>query len=203
MSERNRKRIERINEQVDITQVLVDYGFQVYAGGGFGQEQQFSCNMHGDGQDSKPSARVYPDTASWYCFACDQSRDAIQTVREKEGIGFMEAMRFLEKRHNLPPMAWDDEDERPAPEHNPFDETYNRSTVMSYDDARRLLQTFLDELARDRDLPFTMLLGFYEGLDLIDYKARKQWEEPQAAKAMSSLRDKVMTRVIEHNRNAV
>lgn len=61
-----RARADRIREKIPIVQLLEDFGYGVRASGG-DREQQFSCNLHGDGQDNKPSARVYPDSDSWYC----------------------------------------------------------------------------------------------------------------------------------------
>lgn len=63
---RAKQRADRIREEVEIVQVLADYGYHVSAHGG-DREQQFSCDLHGDGSDSKPSARAYPSSNSWYC----------------------------------------------------------------------------------------------------------------------------------------
>ena len=66
MTDRAKAAADRIREQVPILQVLASYGYRVRVDGG-GREQQFSCDLHGTGQDNKPSARAYPDSASWYC----------------------------------------------------------------------------------------------------------------------------------------
>lgn len=87
-------RVARIKEQVSIIDVLSHYGFKLYDGD---VDQQFPCDMHGDGSDQSPSARVYPDTASWYCWGCGKNRDAIDTVREREGVTFIQACIHLEK----------------------------------------------------------------------------------------------------------
>ena len=76
-------RAQRIKELIPIEQVLSDYGYAVHSDLGE-REQQFSCDLHGDGSDNRPSARVYPETSSWYCFACSKARDAIATAQEKE-----------------------------------------------------------------------------------------------------------------------
>lgn len=113
---RAKARADRIRDEVPILDVLATYGYHVHVSGH--REQQFSCDMHGDGTDLKPSARVYPESNSWFCFACGVSRDAIQTVREKENVEFREACDLLESRFKLPPLPWtdfgDDEDSRPS-----------------------------------------------------------------------------------------
>lgn len=105
---RARARADRIRKAIPITSVLASYGYAVHEGQD--RQQQFSCDLHGDGQDSKPSARVYPETQQWYCFACATSRDAIQTVREKENLDFRGACDVLESRFKLPPLPWTSED---------------------------------------------------------------------------------------------
>ena len=71
---------DRIRAEVPIVDVLYGYGYAVHPDGE-DREQQFSCDLHGDGADTKPSARVYPDGGSFHCFACGRSRDAITLVR--------------------------------------------------------------------------------------------------------------------------
>lgn len=107
---RSERRAARIREEIPIEAVLHSYGYAVTHGADR-RDQQFSCDLHGDGKDSKPSARCYPDSNQWYCWACYTSRDAVATVREKEGLGFGAALDLLEKRYRLPPLPWEDEDE--------------------------------------------------------------------------------------------
>lgn len=161
----------------------MDYGYHVH----LGAEHQFSCDLHGDGFDGKPSARVYPESASWYCFACDRTRDAIQTVREKEGLGFMDAMKWLERRYNLPMLPWDDEGPRKKePLTNPFEETYKRS--RSYDEEREAVESFLTTLTNDRDMPLDLMLGLWEAYDMICYRMRKSgWDDNLGAQSMVRL----------------
>ena len=107
---RSRKSAERIREEVPIIEVLADYGYDVDTRGG-DREQQFSCDLHGDGQDSKPSARVYPDNNQFFCFACGRSRDVLALVMEKEALSFWDAIRKIEKRHGLSPLPWEPDEE--------------------------------------------------------------------------------------------
>ena len=51
------KRVEQIKEFVSIEQGLNDLGYRVQH---IDREQQFPCDLHGDGRDGKFSARVYP-----------------------------------------------------------------------------------------------------------------------------------------------
>jgi len=169
---RARRRADRIREEVDITQLLADYGYQVHAG--YTGEEQFSCDLHGDGHDTKPSARVYPESQSWYCFACDQTRDCIETVREKEGIGFWEAIRVLEKRYNLPPLPWEDDGEdvrRPSPESVVAEALKSGRT---WEDDRKRVHTLLTNLTKDRDLAMMLTAKLWEAFDKVDYLVRKE-----------------------------
>lgn len=133
---RSSRRLEQIKSEVPIQQVLFDYGYKIHMGGQF-QEQQFPCDLHGDGQDGKPSARMYPASNQWYCFACSKSRDVVETVRAKEGLEFMDAMAFIEAKYNLPNVPWeDDDDDRNGPP------SANSGSVASILDAK---STFADD----------------------------------------------------------
>ena len=67
-SKRLKRRVARIRKAISLARVLEDYGYEVRAYDS-DREQQFSCDLHGDGMDNTPSARVYPD--NWfYCFGC-------------------------------------------------------------------------------------------------------------------------------------
>lgn len=68
---RAKQRADRIRADVRIIQILSDYGYNVNPDGG-DREQQFSCDLHGDGSDSKPSARAYPSSNSWFCVAVQE-----------------------------------------------------------------------------------------------------------------------------------
>jgi len=108
---RARKRADRIREEVPLDEVLYRYGYNLIPNAD--REQQFSCDLHGDGSDSKPSARFYPESTSWHCFACSKSRDAISTVMAKEGLSFSEACTSLENTYGLPPLPYEG-DETPV-----------------------------------------------------------------------------------------
>lgn len=101
------KRANRIKDKIPLDQVLSDYGYHVYTDHG---DQQFSCDLHGDGNDGRPSARFYSETNTWYCFACGKVRDSISTVMEKQGVDFSSACKLLELKYGLPVWEYKKED---------------------------------------------------------------------------------------------
>lgn len=166
-----REHIERIQTDLPIARVLADLGYDVRPDAG-DREQQFSCDLHGDGQDSKPSARVYPDSNSWYCFACSLSRDAIETIRAKKRLGFTEAVKWLETTYQLPQLPWEDEGPHEKPE-----QTLARQlgeildlTSRSTDEIIRVLTATLTWVTQDRVLTLKQTTTFWEALDQISYK---------------------------------
>lgn len=172
---------ERIREEVPILGVLVDYGYAVHPDGG-DREQQFSCDLHGDGSDSKPSARVYPDSASFYCFACGRTRDAITLVREKEGLDFWAAVRVLEKRYGLPPMKWVAE-EREASAQDKVSEAL--TVTVPVRTVFQRTEKFLLSMCRERAAAHWQLAALWEAHDqVVDAHYKEGVGDPEA-KALS------------------
>lgn len=191
---RAKKRADRIRAEVPIQRVLADYGYQVDAA--YDGEQQFGCDLHGDGMDNKPSARVYPISASWYCFSCDRSRDAIETVREKEGMDFWAALKALETRHNLPALPWDDDDRvrdyhlETKPQGAVAQVAAALDPTKTFADDQRVVERHLLGLTADRD-PGTMegLLKFWEQFDAIAWMVRmERWPEETGRARLQKLR---------------
>jgi DNA primase len=153
---RSKQRADRIRAEIPIAEVLASYGYQV--DGASDREQQFRCDLHGDGNDGKPSARVYPDEGHWYCFACARSRDAIQTVREKEGLEFSAACSQLEQRFKLPPLPWV-EDDKPD-----WESALERPTITATD-AHARASRVVESITREKSLPLPAVLLAWERLD--------------------------------------
>ena len=168
-----RRRLERIKQDIPIVEILRDYGYAVRVDSGQ-REQQFSCNLHGDGKDGKPSARVYPGSNSWYCFACDRTRDAIATVREREGLGFKEALQLLEQKFSLPPLPWEDEEPHQEGVSLALQLDQSINPAKTFEDARREVVSLLDMLTVDRTLPMDDILPFWEGLDQLTHKVEHE-----------------------------
>ena len=170
---RAKQAADRIRAEIPIVSVLADYGYTVHPDGG-DREQQFSCDLHGDGMDTKPSARVYPDSASFHCFACGRSRDAITLVREKEGIDFWPAVKALEGRYGLPSLPWT------APMEEPKDRTLRKvsealsGTQQTSAEVLKRVERLVDSLCRERACTPDQCAALWEAHDRVFLLLEKQ-----------------------------
>lgn len=172
-----RARLDRVHK-IPIEAVLALLGFDVRADN-TETHQTFSCTLHG--RDSRPSGRTYPGSDSWYCWGCSRSRDAVATVREKQGLGFEPAIRWLEGAFNLPPLpmprsagpaeAPEQEDEDPAAD-DPLD-ALERATTLA---------------AQDRKIPLELALLCWE---VVDRGRSDEKFRPTALGAASKLRARI------------
>lgn len=165
---RSRRAADRIREEIPLARVLADYHYDVYADDSGGREQQFSCDLHGDGSDNKPSARLYPHGNQFFCFACGVSRDAVALVREKEGCSFWDAVKILEKRYGLDPLPWEEGDQYESPEKQLQDSV--QQSLRPNETPEQILKridTFLRNLSRERVLTPLKIAGFWEAYDRV------------------------------------
>ena len=163
MSERSRRAADRIRQAVPILGVLADYGYDIDPRGG-DVEQQFRCDLHGDGNDGKPSARAYPETHQFYCFACGRSRDVISLVQEKEGKKFWEAVALLERKAGLPSLPWEETEKEASVT------SQVREALASNESPERVisrLDSFLEGVTRDRALPAKKCAALWEARDRV------------------------------------
>lgn len=149
------KRSDRIKQHIPIERLLSQYGYDVSE---LGAEQQFRCDLHGDGSDNAPSARVYPDTHSWYCFACGKARDAISTVMEKEGVDYKRACRLLEDKYGLEP--W-----REYEKISPLDEV--SVSIDAPQDKKDLCVRRLERATKERTISYQDALRLWEAVNLV------------------------------------
>lgn len=179
--ERNRKRRSRIKRAVPLDEVLETYGYTVRSG--FDSEQQFSCDLHGDGNDSKPSARYYPESLSWHCFACGRSRDVIATVMEKEGLSFTASLTTLERRFSLPDLPWEVEETIP----------HKVDIQPHFRRVDRLLKNLTDE----KDLSMEVTVSLWEAYDFVSFNYDKNKQEDKTVQALDRLYCKIMEKMGE------
>lgn len=96
-----RARVKHLKKYVPIRSVLKHYHIELRL---TDQEEQYPCPLHGDGQDQGYSGRVYPETDSTYCWGCQQARDQIKWVQDRESVSFMDAIHILEKAFEVPAL---------------------------------------------------------------------------------------------------
>lgn len=162
-------RADRIKARVPLLDVLSGYGYEVKT---YNREQQFRCDLHG-GSDNAPSARVYPETETWFCFACGKSRDVISTVMEKEGLEFSQACRAIELKYGM--EVWQYEEKQDA-----FDRASQRAKP-SLDESQlleRQVKRLLLEKTKARALSLEETLKYWEACNMLSGAEGKssQWE---------------------------
>ena len=158
----------RIKQEINIESVLQEYGYDVYVGGG---EQQFRCDLHGDGSDNAPSARVYPQTNSWFCFACGKSRDAISTVIEKEGLSFNASCTALESKYGLSEWVF-------KKKKDVYEETKNDPSEAEF--LRNRVYKLLKNKTDNRELSVSKAVKLWEAFDFLsslDFQSSEQWQK--------------------------
>lgn len=191
--ERSKLRAERIRAKVPIIQVLSDLGYDVDPSGG-DREQQFSCDLHGTGQDNKPSARVYPESGGFYCFACDKTRDSIGLLMVKRNLDFSSACRALEQEFHLPPLPWsDDASSGPSPPSFQSDMDQIIRPTRGTDALRAGCLAMLEAATVDRDFPMDVVMGWWELYDALAHNLDAGvMPQDKAAKAYARLRQRII-----------
>lgn len=187
MDSRSKRAAERIREEVSLFKILMDYGYRIHDAGE-DREQQFSCDLHGDGSDNTASARYYPETGQFYCWGCQKSRDAIALVREKEGLQFWEAVKFLEKKYGLDPLPWTADDREPPSTRDDIDKAF--STDETAEQALKRVERFIDGVTRDKSLPAVKCAGLWEVFDRISLLCREGLSESEAIRLSHQVLDK-------------
>lgn len=196
LNPRTQRRLDRIKAEVDILVLLEGFGFQVR--GDMDREQQFPCRMHGSGEDNKPSARVYPETHSWYCWGCQKSRDAVSTVREQTSLGFMEAIGWLEQKFSLPALAFQDGDAYERKETAAEVVAKSLRQDRSFEDDAKIVSSILDMVTEDRILSLGRTTAFWEAFDRVSFLVNGKGQslpEPQGRAALEKIRVRVMAEI--------
>ena len=189
---RSRKRADRIRERVDISEFLSDLGYKVHSHGGH-REQQFSGDLHGDGSDNKPSARVYPSSNSWYCFACSKKRDSITTLMEKKGLNFHEACNLIEQKYGLPPLPYEKED-------SGYSELSFQEKKSTFDGMKNRVNTILNTQRIEKSITLSQYLSLWEVYNMILHKVESErMTEDNALQGLEKVKSKVFQYLKENN----
>lgn len=69
-------------------------------------EHSVRCPFHAGGRESRPSARIYPDSrrangGRMYCFTCGKSWDPITFLKDFIGVGYGQALSQLESNFEV------------------------------------------------------------------------------------------------------
>ena len=184
---KSRRRADRIRSTVVMARVLYDYGYAINPDGG-DREQQYSCDLHGDGRDGKASGRLYPSSNSTYCFACGRARDSIAFAMEKEGLKFNEALDKLEARYALPPLPYDANDD--AEDDRP--ESIADALAIkpaTFDEESERTDKFLRRVTASRSLSLDVTLRLWSEFDRVRHGvSNESWPDDRAASNMASIR---------------
>lgn len=192
--QRMRARADRVLEEVNLGEILQEYGYDVVPDRM--REQQFSCDLHGI--DNKPSARFYGHDNTTYCWVCRKKRDAINYVMEKELMEFPDAVRYLEDRLGLDRLEWNEDENRPLTVDEVAQVEAEEKAAATYDSEKDRLHRFLDTLTSERELGVSTLLAFWEAFDRVDYGvARQNWGDEKGISALKRLRERVMEKLKE------
>ena len=187
MSRTDRRR-DRIRQEVPIRHLLRDLGYNVHLEGD--QEEQFCCDLHGDGRDTKPSARVYPNNTT-YCFAEGLARDAVAYVRAKKDLSYIDALKWLETQYKLPPLPFEEGDyaENPA---NPYPPD-KIDPDLTFDGAVTRVRKQLDRFTKEKALSLDALLTFWEEFDRTAHLVKETLlSERDGMKTLLILRERML-----------
>lgn len=190
---RAKEAADRIRSEIPIVQVLYEYGYSVNPDGA-DREQQFPCDLHGDGSDNRPSARAYPDSASFHCFACGRSRDAITLVREKEGLDFWPAVKKLEASYNLPALPWSGDGDFRKKVFRDLEESLKKSRSMTTDQKCQRIESLIRNAYSEDQISPLVCAEFWSMYDKVRYY---QSQKSHQSQVLSGLLDTTLERILK------
>ncbi|WP_432631673.1 DNA primase [Brachyspira sp.] len=93
--------IEKLNSllsRVSLVDILRDKYKVVHRGG---SQYTVQCPFHKDGQEANPSMSVDDSKGLYQCFTCGAKGNTITYLKEKEGMDFKDAVKYLGKRFSI------------------------------------------------------------------------------------------------------
>ena len=143
--------IERVREQADIVEIVGEHVKLRRAGADF----RGPCPFHGG---KNPNFSVSPRRNAYHCFKCGVSGDAIGFVRERLGLDFAEAVKYVAARAGVEVQETAGRrDERVADPREPLWEALAAAseffqTALWADDEARAARDYLGSRGIDREL---------------------------------------------------
>ncbi len=90
----NQTSLEEIKTRIDIEEVVSDFVSLKRKG----QNLWACCPFH---DEKTPSFSVSPTKGIFKCFGCGKAGDAIEFIKEIEGLNYIESMRYLGKKYSV------------------------------------------------------------------------------------------------------
>lgn len=90
---------ELIVEKLDFATVMVEYDVEFKQNPTIASEAQFKCPFHG--VDHKPSARLYNETKSCFCWVCRKAWDVVSFIMEKESMPYRQVLNYISNRYHI------------------------------------------------------------------------------------------------------
>lgn len=189
-----KRRRNRIKERISLASVLMEYHYRVRD---VEMDQQFSCDLHGDGNDNKPSARLYHKDNTFYCFGCSKAYDAITLTKAKRGFKtYSEACTYLEKKYGLEPLPWegDEIEEEPQEDFHEIKIFVPSENSQSWEEAVLRLEMILRDLTFNRKTSMSVVVKLW---DLFDRILWAQEQQPKKVREYMTQLDKIRSRLLQ------
>ena len=90
----NQRAIEEIKTRIEIEEVVSDFVSLKRKG----QNLWACCPFH---DEKTPSFSVAPNKGIYKCFGCGKAGDAIEFIKEIEGLNYLQAMKYLGKKYGI------------------------------------------------------------------------------------------------------
>jgi DNA primase len=174
--------VEEVRERADIVEVVGE----VVKLKRSGKDWKGQCPFH---EDRSPSFYVVPDKRMYHCFGCGAQGDIFRFLMERQGMGFLDAVRELGSRfgvHVREVRQGDEDDDplRPFHEANAFARDFFRGCLADPGTGARA-RDYLDERGIDEDTRERFGLGY----------APDQWRGLREAAATHGISDELLSEV--------
>jgi DNA primase len=90
---------ELIIERLNLAEVMLSYKVSFMYDPRLATEVQYKCPFHG--QDNKPSARLYNNTKSCFCWVCRKAWDVVSFIMDKENLSFRNTLNYIIGRYKI------------------------------------------------------------------------------------------------------
>ncbi len=152
--------VEEVRERADIVAVVGE----VVKLKRSGKDWKGQCPFH---EDRSPSFYVVPDKKMYHCFGCGAQGDVFTFLKERQGMGFTDAVRALGAQFGVEVrevQRGEEEDDpfRPHHEANAFAREYFR-TSLAHPETGARARAYLDERGIDEETRERFGLGYAPG----------------------------------------